>query len=68
MGRHTAGGGRHVAAAEPDDPPCGAVSEPAREQSSDPAAPERGARRATDSALSAKGDERGNGGGARSGA
>eukprot|EP00965_Chrysotila_dentata_P088126 2909299-Pleurochrysis_carterae.AAC.1 len=71
IGRHMSGGGRRlprrclrldaepdVAAAEPVDSPCGAVSEPAREQSSGPTAPGRGAERATDSARLAKGDER----------
>eukprot|EP00965_Chrysotila_dentata_P095374 3152625-Pleurochrysis_carterae.AAC.1 len=72
IGRHKVGGGRRlprrwdlrlgtgpgVVAAEPNDSPRGAVSEPVREQSSGLAAPERGASRATDSAMSANGDER----------
>eukprot|EP00965_Chrysotila_dentata_P083583 2757716-Pleurochrysis_carterae.AAC.1 len=80
IGRHEVGGGRRLprrwdlrlgagpgaVAAEPNDSPRGAASEPVREQSSGPTAPERGASRATDSAMSANGDELGNGGGARS--
>eukprot|EP00965_Chrysotila_dentata_P099347 3284550-Pleurochrysis_carterae.AAC.1 len=69
IGRHEVVGRRPgVVAAELDDSPREAVSEPVREQSSGPAAPERGARRATDVAMSANGDERGSGGGARSAA